>query len=123
MSYSVKIIWEAITESAKNKFDYNSFADRFEDHYDDDAADYVLFNMISSFANNFKIEAIQLNIFNQMTEYGVKCKEKEIKKFIEGKEELFKIEIQAVKFTYELLSESTDVNAILQKVKEFLNSK
>ena len=108
-------IWDSITDSAKGKFDYSTFKENFP--FDPDR---IIFKIIMGFAMNKKKEILTLELFNEILMTGFKWDEKEIAKFIEDKEKLFKQEIYASQFASNLLNTGHEPIFVFESISKLL---
>ncbi len=108
-------IWNAITDSAKKKFDYSSFKETFP--FDPDM---VIFTIIISLGTNKSEEIITLDLFNQMLMTGFIWDKGEISNFIKDKKTLFKHEIYAAQLANDMLSKGNKPVVVLAAVSQIL---
>ena len=114
------LIWNAITDSAKTRFDYGSFEKEFNE-IDANIAENILLKVIEGFANRQTDEIISLELFNQMMMIGSIWKKEDIMAFVEGKDKLLKLEIYTIQLAYSLLQDGGDPLVVLNSVKQLLN--
>ena len=108
-------IWNLIIDSAKKKFDFLSFEKDFP--FDTDG---VIFKIITGFAAEQKKEILVLELHNQMLPIGFNWDRKDIAKFIEGKESLFKIEIYACQLAIDMLNNGNDTISVFNSISQLL---
>jgi len=120
MSDKQDLIWNAITTSAKSKFDYSSFEKDFNE-IDENIAENILFKVTVGFANQQTSDVISAELFNQMMMIGFVWDKVEIKDFVEGKDQLLKLEIYTTQLAGSLLEEGKDSLEVLNTVKQLLN--
>jgi len=120
MTTSSDIVWNAITDSAKNKFDYKSFEEQFID-VDQNLADNILFKIIIGFASKKTDEVISLELFNEMMIIGFIWKLEDIQDFIKGKDKLLKSEIYSSQLAGSLLEDGNDPSMVLNSITQLLN--
>ncbi|MGB3949343.1 MAG: hypothetical protein WBM13_15260 [Bacteroidia bacterium] len=109
-------IWDSITNSAKGKFDYVSFKENFS--FDPDI---IIFKIIMGFSVKTKKEILILQLHNELLLTGIVWDKKEIAKFVEDKENLFKIEIFASQVASNLLNEGNDPISVFNSISQLLN--
>lgn len=114
------IVWNAITDSAKSKFDYSSFEEQFKE-IDEDLADNILFTIIIGLASKKTKELISHELFNQIMMMGLHWKLEDIKSFIADKDKLFSSEIFSSTIAYSLLEEGNDPYVVLNSINQLLN--
>ena len=110
-------ILDAITDSAKRKFDYPSFEKICPSA---DIADMILFKVIIGFAEKSTGNKIALNLFNYLLAMGYKSDKEEWIKFIEEKEGLFGIEILALQIANDMRDSGSDPIAIYSAISQLL---
>ena len=91
MKNTEELIWNRITNSAKTRFDYTSFADKFNE-IDENIAENILFKIIVGFAVKKTKTELSHELFNDVLLIGYKWDLKEIHDFINDIEELLKLE-------------------------------
>ncbi len=112
-----EIIWDAITDSAKNKFDYQNFSETF-DNIHSNIAENIIFQIIIGLANN-KNE-LKYELHNQILQLGIKWDITEISLFLEDKNVVFKNEIYATQLAMDLLQNGTEPIAVLNSIQFLL---
>jgi hypothetical protein len=108
-------IWDTITNSAKGKFDYDSFRENFLID-----PDMVIFMIILGFASGKSKEMIKMELFNQMLMTGFKWKVEDIADFINDKEELFKLEINLSKTSKNMLDAGNEPLIVYNLISQLL---
>lgn len=114
------IVWDAITNNAKRKFDFAEFASDFND-IDENIAENILFQIIASFAGDKSEEFIAHELFNQMVLTGFMWDIEDIKTFLADKRELLKVEIFAAQIAFNLIEDGTEPFIVLSKIQPLLN--
>lgn len=117
---SENIIWDTITDSAKTKFDYDSFAKPFLD-FDEQIPENILFKVIISLAAKEKAEVISYTILNELIMIGFKVDKSEIDNFIKEKGELLKLEIYCSQLASDMLQNGDDTSFVLKSIKQLLD--
>jgi|JI6StandDraft_1071083.scaffolds.fasta_scaffold427488_1 hypothetical protein len=120
MTTSADIVWNAITDSAKKKFDYSSFEEQFID-VDENLADNLLFKIIIGFASKKTDEIISLELFNEMMMIGFIWKLEDIQDFIKDKDKVLKSEIYSSQLAGSLLEDGNDPLMVLNSINQLLN--
>ena len=120
MDQTIDLIWNAITNSAKRKFDYSDFEKQFIE-INENMADNILFQVIIGFASKKSSEVISSGLFNQMLMTGFIWKLEDIKDFVAGKDKLFSIEIYASQLANSLLDDGNEPAAVLNSITQLLN--
>ncbi len=119
MASGADIVWNTITDSAKNKFDYNLFKEQFDDE-DENLADNILFKTIIGFASKKTNEVISLELFNEMMMIGFIWELEDIQEFIKDKESLLKLEIYSSQIANSLLEDGKDPLMVLNAINQLL---
>ena len=114
------LVWNAITDSAKRRFDYKSFAEDFNE-INDNIADNLLFKIIVGFVEKKESKIISLELFNDMMMTGFIWKLEDIQSFVEGKDKVFGMEILASRIAVDLLQNGNDAASVLIAINQFLN--
>jgi|WetSurMetagenome_2_1015567.scaffolds.fasta_scaffold33634_3 hypothetical protein len=91
-------IWDSITASAKDKFDFASFEEDIPQF-----ADMALFKIIVDFAVNKPLNVIAGELHNQVLMTGFVWKMDDITEFLEGKREILKHEINIAQLAADML--------------------
>ncbi|MBI1226589.1 MAG: hypothetical protein GC192_15255 [Bacteroidetes bacterium] len=114
------IVWNAITNNAKRKFDFEAFANTFNE-IDESIAENILFRVIASFAGDKTEEFIVQDLFNQMILTGFMWDIEDIKTFLVGKKELLKGEIFAAQIAFNLIEDGNEPLTVLSQIHPLLN--
>jgi hypothetical protein len=112
-------IWDTITDSAKEKFDYPAFEKMFADN-DIILAENILFKVITDYASKKTKSKICNEIFTELLTAGIQWEIEEINKFIDDKEELLKLEINLTLFASAMLQEENDLDLIMNNIDQFI---
>jgi len=120
MTQNADLVWNAITDSAKKKFDYKSFEEQFAE-IDENLADNILFKILIGFASKKTDEIISHELFNEMMMIGFIWKLEDIKDFIKDKGKTFKLEIYLSQLASSLLEDGSDPVMVLSSISPLLN--
>jgi hypothetical protein len=120
MKNTEELIWDRITNSAKTRFDYTTFAKEFNE-IDENIAENILFKTIVGFASKKTKSELSFELFNEILLIGYKCDIKEIRVFIDDKEELLKLEIYVSQLAGSMLQNGQDPLSVLQFANQLLN--
>lgn len=120
MTTNTELIWNIITDSAKRKFDYDSFEKQFIE-IDESLADNILFKVIIGFASNKTSERISLELFNEMMLIGFMWKLEDIQSFVNDKDKILKLEIYSSQLASSLLQDGNDPSIVLNSINQILN--
>lgn len=113
------LIWDTITRSAKTKFDYNNFEEKLSGA-NENTIDGLLFIIIDGFAKGEAKTDIITRVLQRVMLKKLNWKEFDIIRFIEDKEQLFKVEIYAANVVQGMLKEHKEPAAILSTVNKML---
>lgn len=106
-----------ITDSAKKKFDFDSF----ENKYPLDA-DLALFKIIVDFAINKDLNIIAAELHSQLLIAGFIWQMEEINAFLKGKKEILKFEMCAAKLASDMLQNGNDPIIVCKSIKPLLEN-
>lgn len=120
MTQDTDLVWNAITDSAKKKFDYKSFEEQFSE-IDENLADNILFKILIGFAGNKTSEIISHELFNEMMMIGFIWKLDDIKDFIKDKDKTFKLEVYLCQLANSLLEDGAAPVVVLNSINHLLN--
>ncbi|TAK97431.1 MAG: hypothetical protein EPO07_13325 [Verrucomicrobia bacterium] len=116
------IVWDAITESAKTRFDYNEFEKAFGELNDPDVADNILLMTVAGYAAVHSSEEIAAEIKTQLLMIGFGFREGGPELFLVGKETQLKNEIRAAGIAMELFAQGAQQPGVLVQVRSILKS-
>jgi hypothetical protein len=114
-------IWDAITNSAKKKFDYQSFEQGFHDFGEVNIAENILFQVIVRFASGETKESVAANLTSEVFLLGCDFKEQVLESFLEHKEAELKTEIHITRLAHTMLEEGAHPAAVLETVQKLLH--
>lgn len=115
------MIWDRITQSAISKFDYAAFRQDLESATDDEnVAENIVFLTIIEFASSKTEKEVAETIYNQIVLTGFVWEFDRIEAYLEGKKQLFSVEIYACNLAYSLLEETKDPALVLTAVNQLL---
>ena len=121
MKQSENIVWDTITESAKKRFDYDSFSKTFADMHDDNVAENVLFMTIAGHAAGHSAEQITADINQQFLLIGFSL-DGDFKQFVaDRRSDLFR-EIKAAEQALAFFDMGLQTPGILVQVRSILNT-
>ena len=112
------IIWDAITNSAKTKFDYASFEANFPF-----SPDMLLFSIIVGLATGRNKEEMSFELYNQVLAVGFSIDQTEILDFINRHESTFGMEVLAARIAGDMLSQGTDPMAVYISISQLIKLK
>lgn len=114
------IIWDTITNSAKQRFDYKSFEEGIPKMGDRNVAENILFMIIAGLASGETKEGLAARLNTHMNMLGYIFEEHYLEKLLERKEEELKTEIIVTQFALAMLEQGTHPVAILNGVHQML---
>ena len=114
------IVWDAITDSAKGRFDYAAFEANFSEFGYGNIAENILFMTIVGHVQKHSVEKIASDIRGQLLMMGVAGKERWIDEFVEARQEDLKSEISAAEMAIALTQMGVDTPKILDLVRSGL---
>jgi hypothetical protein len=119
MKKTEDLIWDRITNNAKNKFDYVSFKNNFKET-NKHVAENILFKIIFGFASHKTKKTISLELFNEILLLGYNWKLEDIQIFVDDKDHLFELEIYATQLVNAMLQEGKDPRSVLTSINQIL---
>jgi len=114
---TVEQIFNLITNSAKKRFDYDSFSKGLE-NFD---PDYIVFQIILSLASNESIELIIAKITSRFILSGYKLNENDLRDFIVQRKEDLGFEVLAIQMAGDSLNYGSDPLAVYLQIEDFLS--
>ena len=121
MSEPEDIVWNAITDSAKTRFDYPGFLSGFAGLGNDNIAENILFVTISGHAAGDSSEKIAAQINQHLALVGYSFPTDDLMKFISDRQsDLFR-EIKATEAALSLFDMGLQTPGILVQVRSLLN--
>ncbi|MFZ4862993.1 hypothetical protein ACL9RF_12505 [Sphingobacterium sp. Mn56C] len=115
------LIWDKIVHSAKKRFDYNLYANRFK-NFDAEIFDKLILHIIVGFASGECHESIATNLHNELKFIGLDLREDILDTIVEDKHSLFSSEIYAAYLTFSMLEDGHNETEILGYVTDLLES-
>jgi hypothetical protein len=112
-------IWDAITNSAKTKFDFASFENEFKD-FNEYIAENILFNIILGFASDKDQERIVNELHSAILRTGINWKVEEINAFVSDKDKILMLEILVMKLARTMLNEGVKETDVMETVNNML---
>jgi hypothetical protein len=111
-----KIIWDAITNSAKKRFDYASFNKEFPF-----VSDAIILKIVVDLASSKNKDTITTQVYDEVfTTTGEYWNTNQINLFISDKDEVFKREIFAVKRAGNMMYEGSEPEDIYYEISKFI---
>ena len=113
-------IWDLITNKAKARFDFKTFAKDLSE-LGEDYAENILFEIILGFASGEDEKTIAAKLHNEFLMSGFIWDKKEIDVFLIGKKDVMRLEIYATRLANNLLRDGNEPAVVLQSVNKLLN--
>lgn len=120
MEISEETIWDAISNSAKRRFDYQSFERLFRDAGDPAIAVNLLFKIILSLASGEARHVLELELNQDMALLGLSFDGAYLQALLEPKETELEKEMRATKLAHAMLGRGTPPFAVLVSVQNIL---
>ncbi|ERJ59589.1 hypothetical protein [Sphingobacterium paucimobilis] len=115
------LIWDKIVNSAKKRFDYDLYANKFKNQ-DPDIFDKLVLHIIVGFASGECHETISTNLHNELQHVGVEIRDQIIDTIVQDKHIVFSGEIYAAYLTFSMLEDGHSEIEILGYVTDLLES-
>lgn len=115
------LIWDKIVNSAKQKFDYDLYRNKFRD-MEDDVFDTMILHIIVGFACGECHDNISTNLHNELHHIGLNVREEIIDTIIEDKHTVFSAEIYAAYLAFSMLEDGNNQYEVLGCITELLES-
>lgn len=117
MRQAEDIVWSTITESAKRRFDYDGFRNRLSASGDERVAEYILFQIITGYAEELSLEELLSKILEDMRLFGYSFSAAELEEFLADKKEILKAEILAAKEALFGFAQGKDAPSLLVQIQ------
>lgn len=121
MSEPREIIWNAITESAKARFDYSAFEKAFADFDDSNIAENVLFMTIAGHAAGHSVEDIATHVKQKFLLIGYGYDNDALTNFILNRRSDLWREIEAMETALLLFQQGLQTPAVLVQTRSLLS--
>jgi hypothetical protein len=121
MRNTEETIWDTITNSAKERFDYRSLEAVFQETDNDNFAENILFKMILGLSAGQTKEDLTTQLTTDMALIGLGFKEHYLENLLEHKAEELSTEILATQFARSMLDQGSHPVPILEAVHKMLN--
>ena len=115
IEFSHEFVWDAITNSAKTRFDYADFESGFDSISNDHIVDNILFMIIAGYANGDTNEKISQDINMKLLMLGCKI---ELGEFLSNKQDCFSNEIIATKTASLFFSMGLNAPAVMMQISQ-----
>ena len=115
------LIWDKIVNSAKQRFDYALYSNKFKG-LETDVFDTLVLHIIVGFACGECHETISTNLHNELQHIGFDIRDEIIDTIVEDKHVLFSSEIYAAYLTFSMLEDGCSEFEVLGCVTDLLES-
>jgi hypothetical protein len=120
MRQAEDIVWSAITESAKRRFDYTGFKNRLSASGDERVAEYILFQVIVGYAEGLSREELLSKVDGDLQLFGYSISAKDPEEFLADKKEILSAEIRAAKAALAGFAQGQDAPGLLVRIQRQL---
>ncbi len=120
MRQAEDIVWSAITESAKRRFDYTGFKNRLSASGDDRVAEYILFQIFVGYAEELSREEFLSKIQGDLQLFGYSFSAEQLEEFMADKKEILNAEILAAKVALSWFAQGKDAPSLLVQIRRLL---
>lgn len=97
MRQAEDVVWAAITESARSRFDYADFKKQLSTSGDERVADFILFQIIEGLAENLSHEELSLKISGDLELFGYPISEGGLNAILADKKAILSAEVDAAR--------------------------
>ena len=120
MRQAEDIVWSIITENAKRRFDYDGFKNRLSGSGDERIAEYILFKIITGYAEELSLAEHSSKIREDMRLFGYSFSVEELEEFLADKKEILTAEILAAKEALFGFAQGKDAPGLLVQIQRLL---
>lgn len=120
MRQAEDIVWSVITESAKRRFDYDGFKNRLSASGDDRVAEYILFQIITGYAEELSCDEFLSKIRGDLQLFGYSFSAEALEEFLADKKEILSAEIRAAKEALFGFAQGKAVSDLLVHIQRLL---
>lgn len=116
-------IWDAITESAKSKFNYQEFSNGFPPYFEDNIKDNIIWEIIMRYAGGQEQLEICSYLNSQIMLIGLQIPIDDLKKFVASCKKDFGVEIFVTQFATKALNDGLLAKSVLGSVYQLLSNR
>lgn len=120
MRQAEDIVWSAITESAKRRFDYTGLKNHLSASGDERVAEYILFQIIVGYAEHLSRDELLLKVKGDLQLFGYSMSAKDLEEFLADKKEILNTEILAAKEALAGFAQGKDAPGLLVRIQRLL---
>jgi len=113
-------IWDYITESAKRRFDYNTYQSNFPEYVENHMKDNILWEIIIRTAGGMDVLEITSFIFSNLALLGIMFPKDELTNFVAERQKDLGLEILAAKIATDSLNNGSPATSVLGQINSFL---
>lgn len=121
MRQAEDVVWAAITESARRRFDYTELKKCLGASGDERVADFILFQMIEGFAENLSPTELLSKLRGDLELLGYVIADNELNALLANKEEIMSAEIHAARTALSGFAEGQSTSDLLIQIHETLS--
>jgi hypothetical protein len=121
MRQAEDLVWAAITESAKCRFDYDGFKNQLSASGDGRVAEYILFQIIEGLAEELSRAELLLKIRGDLELFGYPVPADELKGFLADKQDVLGAEVHAAREALSGFAQGQAAPDLLELVLEYLS--
>lgn len=116
------IIWNTVTASARNRFDYTAFKKQFGPFSNDRVLDTVLFQILEGCAEGKPAAEIGGNLSHDLQMLNYAFADMDFEPFVAEHTDLFKKEIDATAIALKAFCEEKEIDEILKTIESVLDA-
>lgn len=121
MRQAQDIVWNTITDSAKERFDYIGFRKSLSERGDDDrTAEYILFQIVVGCAEGLSEAEVLSKVRSDLLLFGCPVPDEQLGAFLADKRKILKAEIRAAEAALRGFDQGEDAGAVLVQVRRLL---
>ncbi|MDF7824335.1 hypothetical protein P4B35_09955 [Pontiellaceae bacterium B12227] len=121
MRQAEDLVWAAITDSARCRFDYDEFRNRLSKSGDERVADFILFQIIEGLAENKSHEELLSTIRADLELFGYPASTDELAALLENKKEILSAEVHAAGVALAGFARGQSAPELLEQVHKLLS--
>ncbi|WP_372845969.1 hypothetical protein [Pontiella sp.] len=121
MRQAEDLVWAAITDCAKQRFDYRGFKYWLSEKGDERVAEYILFQIIEGLAEELSLAELALKLRGDLDLFGYPVAEGELTAFLAGKPEALAAEVLAAREALAGFAQGRPAPELLERMLETLS--
>lgn len=120
MRQAEDVVWAAITERARCRFDYADYKKRLSASGDERVADFILFQIIEGLAENLSQEELLLKISGDLKLFGYPISDNELNTILADKKEILSAEVHAAREALSSFAQDINAQEVLAQIHQLL---